>query len=360
VSRPLRIGVIGAGGNTRAKHLPGFQAIPGVTVAAVCNRTRASGESVAREFGIPVVAANWKEIIEAPDIDAVCIGTWPNMHAKLAVAALRAGKHVLTEARMSRNLAEAEMMLEEARLHPDLVAQIAPAPMSLPFDATIIGLIQGGALGSLREVFLTCTNDAYADSAKPRSWRQDNALSGKNTLYLGIYYEMTLRWLGRGVSAVVADAAIFTKERKDEEGVPWPTTIPESVTVLGAYAAGAGVEPVSVAGSRLADGARLVAHFSGVERTAPRNEIRLNGSLGGLRLDLARGELWLTREGGAEILVEIAPEKRGAWRVEADFVASIRDGRPVRLTDFATGVKYMQFTEAVWESWSAFGQRVTL
>lgn len=344
MNKPVRIGVIGAGGNTCGKHLPGFKSIPGVVLAAVCNRTRQSGEKVAQEFGIPVVAENWRAIVESPAIDAICIGTWPNMHAKLAVAALRAGKHVLTEARMARNLAEAEMMLEEARQHPDLVAQIVPAPMSLPFDTTIRDRLADGTLGTLREVLVTCTNGGLADGALPRSWRQDIGLSGKNTLFLGIYYEMILRWLGRGVTALMADAAIFTKERKDDEGVPWPTTIPESVSVLGRYA----------------DGARLVAHFSGVERTALRNEIRLNGSLAGLRLDLAKNELWLTRAGEAEHLVEIAPGKRGAWRVEVDFIDSIRTGRPVKLTDFTTGVSYMHFTEAVWESWNSLGQRVTL
>ena len=191
---------------------------------------------------------------------------------------------------------------------------------------------------------MMCTNDGFADSAAPRSWRQDNALSGKNTLYLGIYYEMVLRWLGEGVSSLVADAAIFTKERKDEEGVPWPTTIPESVSVLGRYA----------------DGSRLVAHLSGVERSTPRNEIRLNCSMASLRLDFTKNELWLSKPGQADQLVEIAPEKRGAWRVEADFVESIQKRKPVRLTDFETGVKYMQFTDAVWESWNNFGQRVTL
>ena len=360
MSKNIRIGIIGAGGNTRAKHIPGFKAIPGVEVVAVCNRTKESGEKVAKEFGIPRVTESWREIIGSPDIDAVCIGTWPNMHAKLAVAALREGKHVLTEARMARNLAEAEMMLAEASLHPGLVAQIVPAPMSLPFDATIIEFLQNGVLGSLREVMLTCTTDALADSSLPRSWRQDFVLSGKNTLYLGIYYEMALRWLGRGVSALVADAAIYTKERKDDEGVPWPITIPESVTVLGSYGASIDSAISLKAGSRLAENARLVAHFSGVERTAPRNEIRLNGSKAGLRLDLAKNELWLTRAGEPEKLVEIAPEKRGTWRVEADFIDSIRTGKPVKLTDFATGVNYMHFTDAVWESWSAFGQRVTI
>ena len=352
MSKPIRIGLIGAGSNTRARHIPGFKAIPGVEIAAVSNRTKASAEKVAREFGIPTVAENWHQIIESPDIDAVCIGTWPNLHGKVAAAALRAGKHVLTEARMARNMAEAEMMIEESRQHPQLVAQIVPAPMSLPFDATIIDLLQAGTLGTLREVLLTSTTDGLADSSLPLSWRQDLSLSGKNTLYLGIFYEMVLRWLDRGVTSLVADAAIFTRERKDEEGVPQPTTVPESVTVLGNYA--------PATGSGQGDGARLVAHFSGVERTQPRSEIRLHGSKAGLRLDLARNELWLTRAGETEKPVAIAPEKRGAWRVEADFIDSIRDGKPVRLTDFETGVKYMLFTESVWESWNNGGQRVTL
>ena len=79
MSERVRIGIIGAGGNTRTRHIPGFQAIPGVEVVAVCNRTKASGEKVAREFAIPRVAESWKEIVDAPDIDAICIGTWPNI-----------------------------------------------------------------------------------------------------------------------------------------------------------------------------------------------------------------------------------------------------------------------------------------
>lgn len=344
MTKPIRIGVIGAGGNTRAKHIPGFQAISGVEVAAVCNRSRESGEKVAREFGIKRVTTDWREVVGSPDLDAICIGTWPYLHAELSIAALRAGKHVLTEARMARNLVEAQAMLAEAQKHPQLVAQIVPAPMSLPFDATVADLLAAGALGEVREIHATCTHGGLADAAVPFSWRQDTELSGRNTLFLGIYYEMVLRWLQREPESVVADAAVFTPQRRDETGKPRPIGIPESVTVLGRYA----------------DGARLVLHCSGVETSAPRNELRLNGAKAGLRLDLGKGELWLQPRGGVEQRVEIASAKRGDWRVEADFVDSIREGRPVRLTDFATGVKYMRFTDAVWESWSHGGRRTVL
>lgn len=356
MSRQLRIGVIGAGANTRARHLPGFRKIPGVAVVAVCNRSRASAEQVAREFGIPRVTESWREIIEAPDIDAVCIGTWPNLHAKLAVAALRAGKHVLTEARMARHLAEAELMLAEARLRPELVAQIVPAPMSLPFDATVTALLADGTLGAVREAVLTCTGDGAADARRPMTWRQDAALSGRNTLFLGIYYEMLRRWLGADPVSVVAESAVFTPERAHESGGTQAVLIPESVTVLGRYAA----RPADADRVELAAGARLVGHFSGVETSGPRAELRLNGSAAGLRLDLQRGELWLGRPGAAEQVVETADGRPDGWNVEVDFVDSIREGWPVRLTDFASGVRYMALTEAVWESWRADGARTAV
>ncbi len=338
----LRIGIVGAGANTRAKHLPLLQQIPGVAVVMVANRSAASTQAVAKEFGIPGVARHWREVVAAPDVDAVVIGTWPNLHAEATCAALAAGKHVLTEARMAAQLAQAETMFAAAKARPDLVAQIVPAPMSLDFDAAIAELLP--SLGALREVCVTHTGGQFADSAAPLGWRQEFALSGVNTLMLGINYEMVLRWLGEDPQWVQADAAVFTRRRRRDEGGQGDVEIPESVSVLGRYA----------------KGARLVMHFSGVELGQPRHEIRLNGELGALRLDLAGRKLWHTSLGGAESPVEPTAEQRRGWRVESDFVASIRDGAPVRLTDFATGVRYMRLTDAVWRSWSDNGIRVAL
>ena len=68
---------------------------------------------VAEEFGIARFAADWTEIIADESIDAVCIGTWPYMHAPLTIAALESGKHVLCEARMALNLREAREIGEQ-------------------------------------------------------------------------------------------------------------------------------------------------------------------------------------------------------------------------------------------------------
>ena len=122
-SNVIRVGLIGAGGNTRSRHIPGFKKQDGVEIVTVANRTTESAKKVADEFGIKRVAGNWTEVLADDAVDAVCIGTWPYMHEELLTAALRAGKHVLCEARMAMNVAEARRMLRESRRHPTLTAQ---------------------------------------------------------------------------------------------------------------------------------------------------------------------------------------------------------------------------------------------
>ena len=79
--KPIRVGFVGAGANTRKHHIPKLKAQPGVELVAVANRSKESGERVAKEFGIARVHGDWREVVEAKDVDAVCIGTWPYMHA---------------------------------------------------------------------------------------------------------------------------------------------------------------------------------------------------------------------------------------------------------------------------------------
>ena len=114
----LRIGIIGAGQIARSRHLPGFRKLSGVRIAGVCNRHRDSAARVAREFDIPRVYGNWEEMIQDREIDAVVIGAWPYLHCPVTLAALDAGKHVLTQARMAMNARESQRMLDKSREYP--------------------------------------------------------------------------------------------------------------------------------------------------------------------------------------------------------------------------------------------------
>ncbi len=148
----VRVAIVGAGANTRLRHIPGFRAIHGVEIIGLVNRTPDSTARAAQELGIPKQYPDWQALIADDDVDAVMIGTWPNLHSEITCAALAAGKHVLTEARMARNAAEAHAMLEAAQAHPDLVAQIVPSPFGLQHESRMRQLIEDGFIGDLREL----------------------------------------------------------------------------------------------------------------------------------------------------------------------------------------------------------------
>src|SRR5437773_9175488 len=148
----LRIGLIGAGANTRSRHIPGLKAIEDVQIVAVCNRRPGSTAAAAREFGIAKTYEHWQDLVADPDIDAVVIGTWPYLHCPITLAALEAGKHVLTEARMAMNASEAHRMLAAARRHPKLVTQVVPSPYGLKGHEVVRELLAEGFVGELREV----------------------------------------------------------------------------------------------------------------------------------------------------------------------------------------------------------------
>lgn len=342
----LRIGVIGAGANTKLRHLPGFLEIEGVEVKTVCNRSEASSRKVAREFGIPNTASNWREVIADPEIDAIMIGTWPNLHASATIAGLKAGKHVLTEARMALNLEEAKAMLAASLDSPHLVAQIVPSPFSLGFDKTIRRMIEAGDLGDLYEIFVEFSNGIFADPQGPYTWRQDFEKSGVNTLFSGIMHEAVLRWVQSDPEWVVADGFIGTRARKDPEtGENATVLIPEALSILARYP----------------QGFKATYQFSGLASSVTRSEARLSGTKGALYLDLGKQELYVSvGDSEAYDRVEIPAEDRGSWRVEADFIDSIREGKPVTLTDFESGVRYMRFSQAVWDSWTDGSRKVWL
>ncbi len=340
----LRIGFIGAGGNTRKMHIPGFHKLEDVELAVVANRTLASAQKVAKQDGIKQVAEDWRQIVTDPAIDAVCIGTWPNMHAEATIAALENGKHVLCEARMACDLAAARRMQAAAAARPELVAQIVPAPFSLDFDATIREKIQSGELGKILEVRVVHTGGQSASPDARMSWRQDKSLSGNNILTMGIMHETVQRWVQDEPEWLIADAAIFQEFRSyPEDPQLLKVEVPESVSVLG----------------RFGGGARLVYHFSGVESGKPRMEFRINGSKGALRFDAFQTMLLFAKAGEVEEKKLTLPRDQSkGWQVEADFVRSIREGAPVELTSFEQGVRYMTFTEMVSDSIVQDAQRV--
>lgn len=321
----IRVGIVGAGANSRARHLPNLLALSGVEVVAVCNRSRETSRRVADEFGIPRVHDDWSALVASDEIDAVVIGTWPNMHHSVTLAALQAGKHVLCEARMASGLAEAQDMYAAARSHPHLVTQLVPATPSIAFDEPVRRLMSSGAIGDPLAVEIRIGSE-FVERDGPLRWRSDAAISGVNVMSLGIWYETVMRWLG-DATWVVANARTVAGTRAGADGESRPVTVPDHLDVLATFPGGVG----------------LNLRMSQVTGLAPAQGMYLYGTEGTLRL--SDEALYVGRRSGRELAeMDVAS---GHWRVEEEFVNAIRGLEEVKYTTFADGVRYMAFTQAV-------------
>ncbi len=331
--QPIRVGVIGAGANTRKMHIPGLQALDGVNIVSVCNRSVESGKTVADQFGIPQVRSSWREVTDDPNIDAIVIGTWPNMHQILTCAALNAGKHVLCEARMAMNAAEARAMWETSKMHPSVVAQIVPSPFTLPFDQTIQEMVRDRLLGELIAIDMRHVTGEFPDYESPLTWRQDVQLSGLNIMMMGIWYEALARWVGHACRVFARSQAVVKQRATADGASAVGVQVPDHVDII----------------ADMTCGAQARMQFSSVLGLAqPVAEMWIFGTEGTLRLDSVEPRLYHGNRGDQSLTAVDIPEgSRGRWRVEEEFINAIRGVETVKLTTFQEGVRYMEFTEAV-------------
>ncbi len=92
----MRIALAGAGA-FGTKHLDGLAVIDGVTVTSVVSRRLEQAEEVARKYGVGHSSTDLDEVLARDDVDAVILATPTQLHARQAIAAMRAGKHVQVE-----------------------------------------------------------------------------------------------------------------------------------------------------------------------------------------------------------------------------------------------------------------------
>ena len=225
-------------------------------------------------------------------------------------------------------------MLAASRRNPSRIAQIVPAPMTLPVDRTIADTIASGAIGNVIAVNLCVSVGDYPNPDLPMHWRQNRDFSGNNIMALGIWYEQMARWAGQAASAF-AVGQVVVKHRGDESGARVPITIPDHVDVTG----------------QLQQGGQYRLMLSSVLGHAPsKSEAWIFGDKGTLAFitpNNAEPYLQLSKKGSPMGALAIDPAKRGDWRVEEEFVNAVRGREGVTHTDFVTAVKYMEWTDAV-------------
>ena len=330
----LRVGIVGAGGIVRARHLPALKRYPDVEIVAVSNSTYESAEKFCQEelpHATPM--RNWADLLALPDLDIIWIGTPPYMHSAVTISALEAGKHVFCQARMSMDLVEAEEMLAASKRYPELVTMLCPPPMGMRADLLVKKLLAEDYIGRPHHVRLQSFASNYLDPGAPPHWRQRIEISGLNVLTLGIYVEVLQRWVG-DINGVFARGKIIHPIRQGYEII-----IPDLLTVLCAFD----------------NGAEGVLEFSGIDALAPSDRVEIYGSSGTLTYDFGSDVVQAGKVGDRGLhVVELPAELETEWRVEEDFLAAVKSkGRVRPHPNFEDGLRYMRVVQAVSDSRAA-------
>lgn len=225
----VRVGFIGSG-FARRVQLPGLAFVPGARATAIASGRRANAEAVARDFGLPHVFTDGMELARSPDVDLVVVSSTPDTHARFAIAALEAGKHVLCEKPMAIDAFEAAQMVAASEHRPDSLAWIDHELRYEPNRRRARELIRSNAIGELWHIELSLKPYLRGDGRPqafdaPWTWWFDAARGGGILGAVGSHLiDLCRFWSGSEITHVAGVAETFIKQRKDETGVVRPVT----------------------------------------------------------------------------------------------------------------------------------------
>jgi predicted dehydrogenase len=222
--KQLRIGLIGCGfmGRTHSNaykrvgdFFPELAYTP--VLKAICSRNEKKVNAFADQWGYESAETDWRKLVSRNDIDAVDICTPNNSHAEIAIAAAEAGKMVLCEKPLARDLAESQPMVDAVE-KAGVKNTVWYNYRRVPAVTLAKQIIDSGKLGRIFHYRANFLQDWTINAELPQGgdalWRIDAAAAGSGvTGDLLAHCIDTAMWLNGGIRDVSAMTETFIKER---------------------------------------------------------------------------------------------------------------------------------------------------
>lgn len=191
MSKIHQIGVIGAGTISELNHIPGFQQQSDARIIAVCDIVEERARDVAARFEIPRAFSRWEDLLAQTEVEAVSIATPNAFHAPIAIAAMRAGKHVLCEKPPALNAVQAA---EVSRVAKE-TGRTFMTCQNLRFSPEAMLLKEMVAAGELGDVYYAKTG-MIRRRGSPGGWFTHKEASGGGSLLdIGVHVLDLTRWI---------------------------------------------------------------------------------------------------------------------------------------------------------------------
>jgi len=290
--RMIRLGIVGCGDVTQSRHLPALRRVSGVKVSALSDINPARLERVAGQFDAMQRYTDYRQLIEAVEVDAVAVCVPPQLHAEVTLAAIEAGKHVFIEKPLALSLEECDLLRERAAAHVSLKIMVGFNMRWHRLVRAARETIRRNELGEIKLVRSVFTSGVRLrkDFAE---WRTHQQSGGGALFELGVHHFDLLR---------------FLFEREVEE----------------VYASSLSEDETAIVAARMNGGTQVVSAFS--EGTGENHEIEIYGERGWLRLSCYRAD-GLERFGAAQYPGAVMARLRGLTRTLLEVPRIIRQSR---------------------------------
>jgi predicted dehydrogenase len=187
MAKTFRVGMIGyrfmgkAHSNAWRQAPHYFPLEAGIEMRAICGRDAAAVEAARAQLGWQQAVTDWREVVNSPDIDIVDITTPNESHAEIAIAAAKAGKHVLCEKPLAMTVKQCQAMVAAAK-KAGIVNMICHNYRRVPAIALAKQMIDEGAIGEPYHYYARYAQDWPADPKFPLVWRLQKGISGTGAL----------------------------------------------------------------------------------------------------------------------------------------------------------------------------------
>jgi len=209
----IKVGLIGCGNIGAGGHLPAYAHIPEAELVAVCDAVEELAHAAAERSGATAYT-DYRQLLEQEDVEMVdiCVPTY--LHAQAAIAAIKAGKHVLCEKPIAHTLEAADAMIEAAQANGAklMIGQVRR------FDhryASIKAQIDAGKVG--RPVFIRRAERQFLPFP-PDAWQWDPKRGGGVILDIGVHATDLFRWFLDEDAVEVYAVAKSVREAAREAG----------------------------------------------------------------------------------------------------------------------------------------------
>ncbi|WP_262692722.1 Gfo/Idh/MocA family protein [Kordiimonas aestuarii] len=226
--RDIGIGLIGSGyiGKTHAIAYNAHNAVFGGPARPACRALaeidQAKADREARALGFERGTGNWQDLLIADDIDVIAIATPNALHKEMAIAAIKAGKHVYIEKPLALDAPEADEIIavhEAQNGASRLVHMLGYNYLCNPIISTVKTMLDSGELGELVHFRGRHNEDYMASPEVPFSWRCSKAAAGTGTLGdMGSHIISMAMHLAGPIVSLCGDTDIVIPSRKDQTG----------------------------------------------------------------------------------------------------------------------------------------------